>query len=149
MTDLIVQIDPSDIFDEKDEIKVPPAPKANDFTEDEKKNAWSLLSDRDPETGLKYTWLEIRETLVNDGVDKALPLIFEYYLREAKGFDPYSVYLLACSHFTKEELGDPINKGAKRRLELKIRRLLKKEKNAETNPFKFYREHADELLRDD
>lgn len=148
MTDLIVDIDPSDTF-VGDEKEAPSAPMAS-LTDEEKKDAWTLLmSDRDPDTGLKYTWLEIRDTLMNEGVAKALPLIFQYYLQEAKGFDPYSVYLLACSHFSKEELGDPANRNARRRLELKIRKLLKKEKNADkVNPFRFFAEHGSEILND-
>ena len=148
MTDLIVDIDPSDTFDEKEENKVPAAPRAM-FTDDEKKDAWSLLSERDPDTGLKYTWLEVRETLINEGVAKGLPKLFEYYLTESKGmFDPYTVYLLTCSHFTPAELGDPVNKGARRRLELRLRKLIKQQEKKTDNVFKFYADHGSEILND-
>jgi hypothetical protein len=56
-------------------------------------------------------------------------------------------YLLACSHFTKEELGDPTTRTARRRLELKLRKAVKKQKGA-MNVRQFYHEHGAELLKD-
>lgn len=144
MTDLTVQIDAE--FDEKLNISDPPsAPMASD---DEKRDAWSLLSDVEPSSGLAYAWLDIREALVEFGPAKALPMIFDYYCERNNAMDAYMNYLLACSHFTKEELGDPTTKGARRRLELRMKKVLKKNKGPVQNVKQFYYENGAELLKD-
>jgi hypothetical protein len=147
MTDLTVQIDdlPSE-FDEKVSIDVPTAPRASD---EQKRDAWSLMSDVDPESGLPYAWLDIREALIEGGPAKALPMIFDYYCERNPYMDSYTNYLLACSHFTKEELEMPNSKGARRRLELRIKKAVKKNKGPIQNYRQFYYEHAGELSRDD
>lgn len=147
MTDIAVQIDNLH-FDEKDEASdknVPSTP----LSKDEEVDAWKLLSDKDPVTGLSYDWLEIRRVLMEEGVAKALPLMMDYYVEQSKGkFDPYMCYMLATSHFTKEELELPSTRAARRSLELKIRKLLKKEKK--TQPTRqFLYEHGAELLKKD
>ena len=144
MTDVTVQIDPQE-FDEKLNIDVPQAPRAS---EDEKRDAWSLLSDVDPVSGLPYAWLDVREALMEGGPAKALPHIYAYYQERNPQMDSYMNYLLACSHFTKEELGDPTTKGARRRLELRIKKALKKNKGPVQNVRQFYYENGAELMRD-
>ena len=110
------------------------------------REAWSLLSNVDPITNLKYSWLDIREVLMSDGPSKALPMIYDYYMEEGNRLDPYTNFLLACSHFTSEELGDPVTKSAKRRLELRLRKLLKKRaKNPHESFNKFCRDNSDVL----
>ena len=144
MSELTVEIEQE--FDEKLDLGVPSAPKASD---QEKRDAWQLLSDTDPTTGLPYAWLDILEVLTEGGPAKALPLIFSYYQERNPGMDDYMLYLLACSHFTKEELGDPVTKGARRRLELRIKKAVKKNKGPVSNFRQFYAEHREELLKDD
>ena len=161
MTDITVEIDAQE-FDEKLNIDVPQAPKASDETvisfppcalggasADDKRDAWSLLSDIDPASGLPYAWLDILEELTEGGPAKALPMIYEYYMERNPNMDSYMNYLLACSHFTKEELGDPTTKGARRRLELRIKKAIKKNKGPIQNFRQFYHEHGAELLKDD
>ena len=102
-----------------------------DITSEMEREAWGLLSDVDPVTGLKYSWLDIREVLMTQGVASALPLMFEYYLDVNGAMDPYMNYMIACSHFTPEELGHPATKNARRRLQLKMRKLLAKKKDSD------------------
>jgi hypothetical protein len=147
MTDVSIQIEnlPSQ-FDEKMDLSdVPQAPKASD---DEKRDAWSLLSDVDPVSGLPYAWLDIREALMEGGPAKGLPMIFDYYCERNPSMDAYTNYLLACSHFTTEELEMPTSKGARRRLELRIKKAVKKHKGP-MNINKFYYENGAELLKDE
>ena len=143
-TDVTVQIETK--FDEKLNIcDVLQAPRAS---EDEKRDAWSLLSDVEPASGLSYAWLDIREALMEGGPAKGLPLIFDYYCEHNPSMDTYMNFLLACSHFTKEELEMPTTKGARRRLELKMKKLMKKQKGP-INHRQFYYENGAELLKDD
>ena len=142
MTDVTVQIEnlPAE-FDEKMNL----APKASD---EEKRDAWSLLSDVDPASGMPYAWLDILEVLAEGGPAKALPHIYDYYCEINPLMDSYMNYLLACSHFTKEELGDPVTKGARRRLELRLKKAVKKNKGPVQNIRQFYHEHGAEILKD-
>lgn len=146
MTDVTVEIDKE--FDEKLNISEPETPMAK-ATDDEKRDAWSLLSDIDPVTGIDYAWLDIREALMEQGPAKVLGQIYDYYQDRNPSMDSWMNYLLACSHFTKEELGDPIGKGARRRLELRIKKAVKKNKGPVQNYRQFYYENKDALLKDD
>lgn len=137
--------DDTEVFDEKNEVVSEPSDRPP--TDAEKRDAWSMLSSVDPVTGLKYSWLDAREVLVNEGVAKALPLLFDYYMEENPNMDPMINYHFACHHFSQEEMGLPANKSAKRRLELRIRKLLKK-KNPTDSMKKFYGDNADVLLND-
>jgi hypothetical protein len=98
--------------------------------DDQIRDVWSMFSDVDQASGLKYSWLEIREVLMSEnGVAKALPLIFEYYCEQNSRMDPYINYSLACSHFTAEELGDVITKSSQKRLLQRVKRLIQKQQN--------------------
>ena len=99
--------------------------------DNEIRDVWSMFSDVDQVSGLKYSWLEIREVLMSEnGVAKALPLIFEYYCEQNSRMDPYINYSLACSHFTAEELGDVITKSSQKRLLQRVKRLIQKQQSA-------------------
>ena len=132
-------------YDEKLNISEPQTPMA---TDDEKRDAWSLLSDIDPVTGIDYAWLDIREALMEGGPAKALGLIYDYYQDRNPSMDSYMNFLLALSHFSKQELGDPVTKGARRRLELRIKKAMKKQKGPVQNVKQWYYEHGTELLND-
>lgn len=130
----------TDVAETKEERKDIP------LTEEQIKEAWSLLSDKDPETGLTYDWLTIRDVLMNEGVAKGLPMIFEYYNTVNTRMDPYINYMLACSHFTSEELGDPQTRTARKKLQQQVKKLIKKRaEHPHENIFKFYNEHATNL----
>jgi hypothetical protein len=155
MTDVTVEIDKElvsagsaepTLREEKLNFDEPPTPKATDA---EKRDAWSLLSDIDPVSGLPYAWLDVREALMKDGPAQALGQIYDYYQERNPSMDSWMNYLLACSHFTKEELGDPVGKGARRRLELRIKKAMKKNKGPVQNYRQFYYENKDALLNDD
>ena len=91
-------------------------------------DAWKMFSNIDPETGLDYDWLDIKNVLLEDeqkGVGKALPMIFDYYRQRCEKMDDWCLYLLACSHFTPKELGDPYNRASRRGLEAKVKKLMK------------------------
>lgn len=98
--------------------------------DDQIRDVWSMFSDVDQASGLKYSWLEIREVLMQEnGVAKALPLIFDYYCEQNNRMDPYINYSLACSHFTKEELGDVVTKSSQKRLLQRVKKLIQKQQN--------------------
>lgn len=108
------------------------------------KDIWSIVSDKDPETGLPLSWLEVRDYLVEHGAAKGLHKVFEWYLERMPELDPWCVYLISCSHFTEEELeGTPINRNYKRRLEMKVKKLLKvRAQDSSSHTLDFYRKNA-------
>ena len=67
-------------------------------------------------------------------------MIFDYYEMKNKRFDSYLNFLLACSHFTTEELeGTPVNRAYYRRLEQKAIKLMKlRKKDPTTNINQFF-----------
>ena len=90
------------------------------------RDVFKLLSDTDPETGLKFDWIDIRDQLVNGASPgDVLPLIFDYYMEHNPRMDAWCNYLLACSHFTHDELNGHQNRTARRKLEVKVKKLLK------------------------
>ena len=105
--------------------------ECKDALEDnEIRDVWSMFSDVDQVSGLKYSWLEIREVLMSEnGVAKALPLIFDYYCEQNNRMEPYINYSLACSHFTAEELGDVVTKSSQKRLLQRVKKLIQKQQS--------------------
>ena len=104
--------------------------------EHDKFDLWKISSDIDPETGLDYDFLQVREYICENGPAKGLEPLYEYYLSKFHKLDPWSVYLLACSHFTMEDLeGTPINRSYRRRLEAKVKKLMKLREKDKTTPF--------------
>jgi hypothetical protein len=90
------------------------------------RDVFKLLSDTDPDTGLKFDWIDIRDQLINGASPgDVLPLIFDYYMQHNQKMDAWCNYLLACSHFTHQELNGNQNRAARRKLELKVKKLLK------------------------
>lgn len=70
-------------------------------------------------------WTEILEHLKEHGPSQTLELIFDFYERYSP-LDAWSNYLLACSHFTEEDLNIcPTNRGTRRQLERRIAKLIK------------------------
>ena len=68
-----------------------------------------------------YECLNILDNLAEHGPAKTLDMIFDYYAMQNSRFDSYVNLLLACSHFTTEELeGTHINRAYYRRLEQKV-----------------------------
>ena len=126
----------TEINDNKDAIDM----KQTDYTD-----AWKMFSNTDPETGLDYDWLEIRKVLTEDekeGVGRALPMIYDYYKEKCEKLDDWCLYLLACSHFTPKELGDPYNRASRRTLENKVKKLMKeRSKNPHMNINQFLYEN--------
>ena len=97
------------------------------------KNLWKVLSNEDPETGLPLDWIEARDYLIEHGPGKALEKFFDYYEKHNDKMSSWCNYLLACHHFTEEELeGTPINRAYRRRLAIKVQKLMKKR---EKDPF--------------
>ena len=100
---------------------------------------WKLVSNVDPKTGEDLDWIMVKEYLVENGPVKGLEKVFEYYEMKNPKMDPWVNYLLACSHFTEEELnGTPMNRAYRRRLESKIAKLMKmrgKDKNTSLHQF--------------
>ena len=112
-----------------------------------KMDIWKTFNNVDPETGLEYEWLEVRDYLCEHGPAKALDKLYSYYLTKFTRMDPWSVYLLTCSHFTMEELeGTPINRSYRRRLEAKVMKLMKKRDKDSSSSFpEFLRKNAAEF----
>ena len=148
MTDEIVPTAPIklDPYEEAD----PDAPqtqeeKAEDATDEEKREAYLLLSDKDPITGLSYDWLDIRDVLCSEGCGKALPMIFEYYQQVNPRMDAYLNYMITCSHFDDEEMGLPATRTARKRLALKVKKLMKTKPSTQSVR-QMYHQHGEELL---
>jgi hypothetical protein len=101
-------------------------PLMTDAEKEFQREACSFLTTVDPETGLDYAWLDIRKRLV-DGEPpvSVLPAIFEYYEEKNNRCDSWINYQLACSHFSKEEIGDPKNRWERKKLEAKVKKLMK------------------------
>jgi len=112
-----------------------------------KMDIWKTFNNIDPETGLDYDFLEVRDYLCEHGPAKALDKLYDYYLSKFTRMDPWSVYLLTCSHFTSEELeGQANNRAYRRRLEAKVMKLMKKrEKDPSTSYPEFLRKNAAEF----
>ena len=123
--------------------------KTHNFKEDVKesdyKDAFAMLSTVDPETGLDYSWLEIRERLSNgEQPINILPYIFDYYQEKNCYMDAWSNYLLACSHFDPIDLGGPKNRSARKLLELKVKKLVKaRAKDTHSNIHQFMFKNRD------
>ena len=102
---------------------------------------WRMFSDSDMLhlNGVDYEWLDILDNIAEHGPAKSLDMIFDYYEVKNKRFDSYVNFLLACSHFTTEELeGTPNNRAYRRRLEqkaIKLMKLRKKDSNTNMNQF--------------
>ena len=102
---------------------------------------WRMFSDSDIShlNGVDYEWLDILDNIAEHGPAKSLDMIFDYYEMKNKRFDSYVNFLLACSHFTAEELeGTPVNRAYYRRLEqkaIKLMKLRKKDSNTNMNQF--------------
>ena len=86
--------------------------------------ALSLISETD-KNGIPWEWYAVRDNMNKMGV-KALPLIFDYYQAQNKNFDPWTNYLLSCSYFTDKELNFPCNRSDRRKLEDKVKKMMKK-----------------------
>ena len=99
---------------------------------------WRMFSDTNL-NGVDYEWLDILDNIAEHGPAKSLDMIFDYYEIKNKRFDSYVNFLLACSHFTTEELeGTPNNRAYRRRLEqkaIKLMKLRKKDSNTNMNQF--------------
>jgi len=97
--------------------------------------AYSMFSDVDPETGLDFEWLTIRNKLVSGAdIGEVLPLMFDYYESKNNKMSPWCNYLLSCSHFTKEELDGKQNRNGRKKLENMVKQLMKKrQKNPSEN----------------
>jgi hypothetical protein len=90
------------------------------------RDCFSLLSTVDPESGLDFAWLDIRDRLCNgEKPIDVLPAIFYYYEEKNPRMDHWLNYLLACNHFTKEEIGGPQHRQARKRLEAAVKKLMK------------------------
>ena len=118
-----------------------------ELTEEQKefeREACSMLSSADPATGLEYAWLEIRKRLCDgDHPVNVLPLLFDYYVEKCDKFDPWICYMLACSHFEKEELG-PKNRFERKQLEARVKKLMKiKKQNPGQNMNQFLYNNSD------
>lgn len=97
---------------------------------------WKVFSNVDPVTGDDLDWIEIRDYLCEHGPAKSLEKIYDYYLDKFHRMDPWSVYLLTCSHFTLEELeGEKYNRAYRRRLEQKVIKLMKKREQDKSTPY--------------
>lgn len=107
-----------------------PLPTIDELSiDDEKKcsdrEAMSILSSKDPVTGLEYDWLNIRDRLCNGDLPGAvLPDIFNYYCEQNPKMDLWMNYLLSCSHFTKEELDGSQNRNGRKKLEQSVKKML-------------------------
>ena len=102
----------------------------------DKFDLWKISTDIDPETGLDWDFLQIREYICENGPAKGLEPLYEYYINKFHKLDPWSVYLLTCSHFSMEELeGTPINRSYRRRLEANVKKLMKKRETDKNTPF--------------
>jgi hypothetical protein len=87
------------------------------------------------EKGIPWKWYYVVEQMEQDGPG-ALDLLFEYYQEFNSHFDPWLNYLLACSYFSDRELNFPENRRARRYLEQKVQKLLKKcKKDISINEF--------------
>lgn len=104
-------------------------------------DAFKLLSNVDPDTGLHFEWLEIRDKLMNGAkVGDVLPLIFDYYSSQCESMDAWCIYLLTCSHFDPSDLDAPQNRFQRKRLEAKVKKLIKarkQEPNTNINEFMY------------
>ena len=104
---------------------------------------WRMFSDSDIShlNGVDYEWLDILDNIAEHGPAKSLDMIFDYYEMKNKRFDSYVNFLLACSHFTTEELeGTPVNRAYYRRLEQKAIKLMnvrQKDSNTDNNQFHY------------
>lgn len=76
--------------------------------------------------GVPYSFYPVREALCKEG-PAAMPILFEWYNDNNPHFDPWINYLLTLSHFTKEELGLKPNRATRKALELKVKKLMKKQ----------------------
>jgi len=111
-----------DIFETNEEEKKEEEQKEVAFDRD----VWNLMSNTDPETGLDFAWLDIVDRL-KEGVKAVdvLPSIFDYYQEKNPTMDSWLNYCLACSHFEKDDLEGPSNRSARRRLEARVKKLMK------------------------
>lgn len=111
-----------DVDEKDDEVPIELTEAQKEFN----REACSLLSTVDPETGLEYAWLDIRKRLC-DGEPpvEVLPAIFEYYEEKNNKCDSWINYQLACSHFQPDEIGGPKNRFERKKLEAKIKKLMK------------------------
>ena len=113
-------------------------------TEASANDVWKMMvSDVDQETGLDFEFLEVRDYICEHGASKGLEKLFQYYMKKCEKFDPWTTYLLACSHFTLEELeGTAINRNYRRRLEQKVTKLMKaREKDKSSSFHEFLRKN--------
>ena len=85
----------------------------------------NIVSDTDV-SGVPWAWYEVREKLCEKGIG-ALQDVFEYYQEYNHFFDPWTNYLLACSHFDKEELNGKNNRQYRKQLEFKVKKLIKQQ----------------------
>ena len=96
---------------------------------------WSIVSNVDPVSGLNLDWLEVREYLCEHGAGKGLEKVFSYYEQHNPYMGSWENFLLACSHFSLEDLeGCAINRRYRRNLELKIKKLIKKRESDKNTP---------------
>ena len=117
----------SEINIEEDVKTVPPV-VSNDI--------WKVFSNVDPVTGDDLDWIEVRDYLCEHGPAKSLDRLYSYYLEKFSKLDPWSVYLLTCSHFTFEELeGEKYNRAYRRRLEQRVIKLMKKREQDKSTPY--------------
>ena len=97
---------------------------------------WKVFSNVDPVTGDDLDWIEVRDYLCEHGPAKSLDRLYDYYLENFHRMDPWSVYLLTCSHFTLEELeGEKYNRAYRRRLEQRVIKLMKKREQDKSTPY--------------
>jgi hypothetical protein len=141
-----LQIPKDIVFDEKDNLVFSDEKtklrnsKSNDLEFEEPKcpstpikrkdniDIWSLVSNID-EDGNNLEWMAIIDYLNENGnVSKGLEMIYDFYQNKNPNMGSWMNYLLACSHFSEEELGLPCNRYGRKALERKCAKLIKARK---------------------
>ena len=85
-------------------------------------DAFRMLNNTD-EKGIPYDWIELMEKLDTIGLyDGYLNDVFDFYEDLHPHFDSYTNFLLACSHFSDEEL--KLKTANKSKLLRKVKRIL-------------------------
>ena len=85
-------------------------------------DAFRMLNNTD-EKGITYDWIELMNKLDDEGLyENFLNDIFDFYEDLHPHFDSYTNFLLACSHFTDEEL--KMKTANKSKLLRKVKRIL-------------------------
>jgi hypothetical protein len=95
--------------------------------------------------GVPYSFYPVRDALCKEG-PAAMPILFEWYNENNQQFDPWINFLLTLSHFSEQEMGLKPNRATRKALELKVKKLMKKQaEQPKKHAYQIIRENINNL----